>query len=327
MLSNKKVNRLFLVIVLIFLAVKFLIGKLELVTLPDEMSLILSEAIILLPTLGYCLIKKISVKELIPFKRMKLSVWILVIVCTYLMYPLLIVLNAITLIFVKSGTVELMSMVGGSGFLVATLLMAVLPAFAEEFLFRGTLFGTYKRSKMLPAVFLSAFLFGCMHMNFNQFLYAFVLGIYLAFLVEATGSILSSMLAHFTINFTSVLVSFLLPMVQNSMAQVESATGMTGGTGLDSQTALQAGDFLNTLDGSALMLFVMGIAIWAVIAIGTTAGAVGVYIAISKISGRWEYVKGMFRRGTKERIITGSVIVAMVLMVAVIIRVAIVGNF
>lgn len=35
------------------------------------------------------------------------------------------------------------------------------------------------------------------------------------------------------------------------------------------------------------MMFIMGILIWAVIAIATTAAAIGLYIAICKINGRW----------------------------------------
>lgn len=56
-------------------------------------------------------------------------------------------------------------------------------------------------------------MFGCMHMNLNQFIYAFALGVYLAFLVEATGSVFSSMLAHFTLNATSTVMSYFLPLI------------------------------------------------------------------------------------------------------------------
>lgn len=313
MTSNKSVNRLFLITVIIYIGTSLLIGSRSSLELPTSLGLILSEALILVPALVYCRIKKVSIKELIPFRKMKFSVWILIIVCTYLMYPLLIVLNAISLFFVESGTMELLDFVAEEHFLVATLLMALLPAFAEEFLFRGVLFGTYKRSKMLPAVFLSAFLFGCMHMNFNQFLYAFVLGIYLAFLVEATGSILSSMLAHFTINFTSVVMSYALPALEQSVSEMGDAAGV------EAQISAQAGNFLSSMDETSLLIMIIGVAFWAMIALGTTAGGVGVYIAISRISGRWDHVKEMFRPGTRERVITVSVVIAMMLMIGVMI--------
>lgn len=318
MTTNKSINRMFLVMVIIYIGVSLLIGKNSSVELPMNVLMILSEALILIPALLYCGIKKVSIKEWIPFKKMKLPVWILIIVCTYLMYPLLIVLNAISLIFVESGTAELMGVVSDGGFVIATLLIAVIPAFAEEFVFRGVMFGNYKKSRMLPAIFMSAFLFGCMHMNFNQFLYAFMLGIYLAFLVEATGSILSSMLAHFVINFTSVIMSFALNHMQNAVAQLGDMAA------LEEQMMAQSGNFLNTMDQSSLLMLVVGVIFWLVIAVGTTAGAVGIYIAICKISGRWEHVKGMFRQGTRERIITISIVAAIVLMVAVMVYSAVV---
>ncbi len=182
-------------------------------------------------------------------------------------------------------------MMQGQSFFLSLLFTAVLPACVEEFLFRGVLFSTYKKSRMLPAIFLSGFLFGCMHMNLNQFIYAFALGVYLAFLVEATGSIFSSMVAHFTLNATSVVMTFLLPMLY-------------GRLGIDAGMQVQAGGYAATMSRGELFMFLIGIAVWGVIAIGTTCGAVGIYIAICKINHRWEYVKHMFSGGTREKIIT-----------------------
>ncbi len=303
-MSNKNVNRVFLITVAVYLGVSLLLGYVVTVPMPMNAGLILSQALVLLPSLIYCGIRRIPLGEVVPFRKMKFSVWILVVICTYLMYPLLIVLNALTLFFVDSGTADLMGIATQNHFLIATLLMAGLPAFVEEFVFRGMLFSTYKKSRMLPAVFLSAFLFGCMHLNFNQFLYAFALGIYLAFLVEATGSILSSMLAHFTINFTSVLMTYALPKL------MEAAGG-----GMETQLPSASGRFLSTMDEGSLFIMIIGVVFWAAIALGTTAGGIGVYIAISKISGRWEHVKTMFRQGTREHLLSISVVIAAVLAI------------
>lgn len=304
-MSNKNVNRVFLITVAVYLGVSLLLGFVTTIRMSVNAGLLLSQALVLLPSLIYCGIRRIPLGEVVPFRKMKFSVWILVVVCTYLMYPLLIVLNALTLFFVESGTTDLMGIATQNHFLIATLLMAGVPAFVEEFVFRGMLFSTYKKSKLLPAVFLSAFLFGCMHLNFNQFLYAFALGIYLAFLVEATGSILSSMLAHFTINFTSVLMTYALPKLLQA-----------AGGGLETQTPAPSGKFLSTMDEGSLLIMMIGVVFWAAIALGTTAGGIGVYIAISKISGRWEHVKTMFRQGTRERLLSISVVIAAVLAIA-----------
>lgn len=39
-----------------------------------------------------------------------------------------------------------------------------------------------------------------MHMNFNQMAYAVVIGLIFGFVVEATGSIIPTMIMHFLIN-------------------------------------------------------------------------------------------------------------------------------
>lgn len=303
--TNKNVNRLFFVTVVIYLgaSVFFSVFGDILPNLPTAGTLLLSQGLVLVPSLVYCGVRRVSVKELIPFRKMKFSVCVLVVVCTCLMYPVMIVLNALSLFFVPSGTAGLAG--PDLSFLTMVLCIAVLPAFVEEFVFRGMLFSTYKKSKMLPAIFLSAFLFGCMHLNLNQFVYAFALGIYLAFLVEATGSIFSSMLAHFTINFIGVLMNVLMMKMTELTGQ--GSSGLEGGV---------AGSFLTTLDEASLMMMIFGVIFWAAIALGTTAGGIGVFVAIAKVSKRWEHIKTMFREGTRERIVTISVIGAILLTCA-----------
>ena len=51
-------------------------------------------------------------------------------------------------------------------------------------------------------------------MNLNQALYAFVLGIFLALLVEATGSLFASMLFHFIYNAQSCCLMFFVEAMQ-----------------------------------------------------------------------------------------------------------------
>lgn len=308
---NKSVNRLFLVIVVVYIGVSLgfsalgsLIPALE--ELPIYVSLLLSQALIFVPCFVYCKLKKIKIREFIPYRKINFVTMILVVICTYLMYPLIIVLNAISMLFSTSGTANVMELMQGQNFILSMVFMALMPACVEEFMFRGVLFQTYRRSKMLPAILLSAFMFGCMHMNLNQFMYAFALGVYLAFLVEATGSIFSSMLAHFTLNFTSVVLSFLLPYLYE-MAGVPQDTANSG---------VKLGGLASSMGSSELLVFLMGIIIWAMVAVGTTAAAVGLFMAISKINGRWAYVKGMFKRGTKERLITVPLVLGILITFA-----------
>lgn len=304
----KSVNRLFLAVIVIYIGVSLGFGVLTslipaLANLPIYVSLLLSQALIFTPCIVYCKWKKIKIREFIPYRKINISTIVLVIICTYLMYPLIVVLNAISMLFSTSGTANVMQLMQGQNVILSTLFMAVMPACVEEFMFRGVLFQTYRKSKMLPAILLSAFLFGCMHMNLNQFIYAFVLGVYLSFLVEATGSIFSSMLAHFTLNFTSVVISFLMPYLYEMMGMSQ--------TQMNQQVEL--GGLASNMGGNELVMFLMGILVWAMVAVGTTCAAFGIFMAISKINGRWAYVKGMFRTGTRERLLTLPLILGIVI--------------
>ena len=58
---------------------------------------------------------------------------------------------------------------------------------------------------MLLAVLLSALLFGIMHFNIVQFIYAFVLGVLLALFMEKCGHFFAAVLGHVTVNLISVV--------------------------------------------------------------------------------------------------------------------------
>ncbi len=311
MSESKNVNRLFLAVVVIYIGVSLGVGALTSVmpalsSLPVYVSLFLSQSLIFVPCFVYCRWKKIKIREFIPYRKINISTIVLVIICTYLMYPLIVVLNAISMLFSTSGTANVMELMQGQNVILSTLFMAVMPACVEEFMFRGVLFHTYRKNKMLPAILLSAFLFGCMHMNLNQFIYAFALGVYLAFLVEATGTIFSSMIAHFTLNFTSVAISFLLPYLYEALGIPETAANQQ----------VELGGLASGMESGELMMFLMGIMVWAVVAVGTTCAAFGLYMAISKINGRWAYVKGMFKQGTGERLITAPLVLGILIAFA-----------
>ena len=95
--------------------------------------------------------------------------------------------------------------------LINIFIVAILPAFAEEILFRGALAGLFKdwTKNIHLAVFLSAFIFAAIHMQFYGFLPRFLLGTALGYLYFWSGSLWLPIVAHFTNNFLSVIVEFL----------------------------------------------------------------------------------------------------------------------
>lgn len=240
----KKISTAHIILVLIIiiqyaLSLGITISGMDLPAIP---AMILSQLTILLPFIVYCIIKKKNPLEIIRFKKIKITTALLIILIVICSYPVVVCLNLISMLFVENAMMDIMPEILSKGILVGILLLAVTPAIVEETIFRGVIYNTYSKRRPLAGVFLSALLFGLMHMNFNQMPYAFFLGIVMALLLEACDSIIAPMIFHFTLNGSSTLISFL-----------------TVGS-LESSQMSQAGDFKTILMESYKMSAVeMGI--------------------------------------------------------------------
>ena len=104
--------------------------------------------------------------------------------------------------------------VAGSGYYPVWLLFvnliftAVLPAICEETAHRGMLLNACKGFSRGRAIFITAIMFGLLHLNIEQFFYATIIGLYLGYVVEYTQSIVPAMIIHFMNNALSVLLTF-----------------------------------------------------------------------------------------------------------------------
>ena len=83
---------------------------------------------------------------------------------------------------------------------------AILSPIMEELVFRGIVFGNLRKIMSTgTAIFLSAFLFGIVHFNIVQFIYAFLLGIVLALFMYKSGHMYAAMVGHIAANAFAVL--------------------------------------------------------------------------------------------------------------------------
>lgn len=95
-------------------------------------------------------------------------------------------------------------------FILAVIVLAVIPAITEELLFRGVILnGLRGRFGDIGAIFMSALLFALMHQSFQQLIYPFILGSIMAYIVLRTGSLVSSMIVHFINNFLVIMFAFI----------------------------------------------------------------------------------------------------------------------
>jgi membrane protease YdiL (CAAX protease family) len=91
--------------------------------------------------------------------------------------------------------------------IVVLFTVALLPAVAEELVFRGILLNDLTKTfnNVHVSVFVSAFVFSFIHFQFFGFFPRLLLGIVLGYLYITSGNILISMLMHFTNNAVVVL--------------------------------------------------------------------------------------------------------------------------
>jgi membrane protease YdiL (CAAX protease family) len=98
----------------------------------------------------------------------------------------------------------------GARFAVGVLVIALVPAVAEELVFRGVIQKNLVRwFSPHVGVWLGAAIFSAIHMQFFGFVPRFVLGLVLGYLYLWSGNILVSMAAHFTQNALQLLILYL----------------------------------------------------------------------------------------------------------------------
>lgn len=299
------VNVVFLISMLISVVVPFLpLGFLE---ERPALQLVFSQVVLVLPSMVYMRICRLPYAETVRLKKMKISDMLLCLLFGILVQPLLTLLNALSLVFSTNSTgAFMMELSGQISFLPALILMAVVPAVLEETVYRGVFYNEYSKINPWRAALLSGFLFGLMHGNINQFCYAAVMGILFAMLIEATGSILSTMLIHFWINAGSVIMIYLYPKLYEFMQafyrmyveydnkeMVEMLEASFGDMTLSSAEWMQ-----QMMDSSAQLTLTVGevLILYAPQALLMGALAFLVYKKLAIRNGNWERIRGFFRK-------------------------------
>ena len=257
-------------------------------------SAVIGELGMILPAVVYLCCRKVNWKELLRVHKIKLSTVVLVVIFAYTIMPLMNFLSAVTMLFSKNviaDTIEQMAGSYSSG--ISLIVIALIPCLLEEFLYRGFMYGTYAKNNKRFGIFLSGLLFGLVHMNINQFAYAFVMGMIFAMLIEATESIWSSVIVHFCINGTSVIMQYITQGTAENVKDTEVLAAYTDKT-----------------------IILMVAAVWAFIAIITTAIAILVYYVIAKNEGRVQNIKEIWTAKKGTKLTSLPLIITMIICVA-----------
>ena len=208
-ISIKEANLCLLISFILMIAYQYVMRHISFPEAMYRIQMIIPELFLVLPALAVMLKKKMDIRGYTEFKDPEGPAYGMAVAALACSYPIVMILNLISMYFVRNVVADAMPQILSLGIVQAIILMALLPALAEEFLFRGILYHSYRRVSVPLAVITSALLFGLMHMNLNQMPYAFFIGMVLALMVEATGSLYTSVLMHFLLNAFSVAISFM----------------------------------------------------------------------------------------------------------------------
>ena len=99
------------------------------------------------------------------------------------------------------------------GFAFRILNVCIFVPIIEEFVFRGVIFSYLRKFGLSYAAVASAVLFGIAHGSSEQVVYAFVFGIFSAFLVSVTGNIKTSIILHSINNLVTVAISYIPELI------------------------------------------------------------------------------------------------------------------
>jgi len=333
------VNIVFLISILITVIMAFL--PLGFIVENPALQIIFGQLVLILPSAIYMVIHKMPYAETVRFKKMKLADMAWCILFGILIQPILTLINALSMVFSKNmiSTVAF-ALSEQVPLLVALFLMAVLPGVLEETVYRGVFYHEYSKLNPWKAALLSGFLFGLMHGNINQFCYAAVMGIIFALLIEATGSILSTMLIHFWTNAGSVLVMYLFPKLYEVMQSFYNMYKESGNEEMVAQLELAFGDM--TMTSSEWMQQIFAAPLQTNLTVldvlthyGLQAVIMGilaffVYKKLAVRNGNWERVCGFFKKQPKteeeaavtveaepkQKMVTAPLVVAVVIGIA-----------
>ena len=209
-MNRKKSGWLYLIIAGVSISISFLLTLLyvkkgfELDMIPN---ILISEAMLIVPTFLMLSLGKEKVTDVLGIKKIKWSTFFGVVAFTMASSPLVTLVNLVSQLFVDNTVSANSAQFLSIHPLLLIFFVGILAPVCEEVVFRGAILGGLKKEgNVFKAILASGLLFGLLHMNINQASYAFVIGILLGFLVEATGSIFSSILFHVLVNSTNAIM-------------------------------------------------------------------------------------------------------------------------
>lgn len=146
----------------------------------------------------------------IPIGKPKVKTFLIVAGMTVCGIPVAMLLNALAGFFSTSGA-DTVEDVAKYPLWLALIAFAIVPAFVEEYVFRGVVLGEYLKIETGAAVLISSIFFALLHFSLGSVLYGFFFGCIFALVRIATGNLTYTVAMHLIFNSINVLLSYTDP--------------------------------------------------------------------------------------------------------------------
>ncbi len=192
----------------------------------EFITFIMHMTIFVAPTIFFILtdIPTGKIRETLRINSFSFKNFLFVLALTLLIMPLISLISYCSSFFVESVSDAMLEDSLQLPFIISFLSIGVMPAFTEEFVFRGILLSTCDDKRDRLYALLNGFLFGAMHGNLSQFFYAMVLGIAFYYFVKVSNSIFLSVIPHFIINGSQVMLVYALAKLESTFEDTSSTT-------------------------------------------------------------------------------------------------------
>lgn len=192
-----------------------------------RIKLFLSHIIIfIIPAMIYLIINKQSPKKVFKINKLYLKDALLLILLAFICQPIMMFFSLLSQFFFENEIGNFVGTIVDTPYIILLLLIAVLPAVTEEITIRGVVLSGYENINTYFACTITGLLFGIMHLDPQQFLYATVLGFILALVVRITNSIFASALIHFLVNGTSITLQKIISTIDSNTEMIEQASNI-----------------------------------------------------------------------------------------------------
>lgn len=226
--SAMKIAGLFFFLVMIFeLPLSVLLSVVQMIVPEDYTvlaNILFTQGYLLICGLLYVWITRQSFAKDLKIRRYKLSSFFLSLVVLMFASPMATWFNIMSQLFAKNEiSNSIYDVTQAVPMWLGIAIIGCLPGFIEELLYRGIIYNAFRKRSVLTGIVVSAFTFGLMHMNFNQIMYAVYLGVIFALVLEATGSLVSTMILHMVFNACNTANVYILPKVYEYLGRYSDA--------------------------------------------------------------------------------------------------------